>query len=690
MKLMNLAVIFFFIIKFRLYIGQKLYLLATTYPTQSSTESINSECKEFENNLSCQSLALHRTCGYPAANPSKNLNAFCKELIHYIRCAKCRIFACPEEMNIVSVQKHIIIQEANYDTKCLYKLTSTSIDSTSLKNKIKSKKINTEVLFTTTKSVKTLKPIRLSNPSTSTKKMTTKTTSLDIDKIDEILKGNISNSYREYLYETKAGLRFHSKQQTTNQQHRKITEADIDKSKIDLNKTFKYTNQPIENTFVISTPNEFEDLNKDTNFPTIYDYNNSPILSSNKGTRKFFISDANNIVKTDEEPQQLKQQSNTEEFDLSNLDENSLEVLKNLTLETTNDITTDLNTNDVKSVVDAPKKLNQLSISFDHINVRNNTLKAISLLNNLTFDVNIINRTDIFKGVRNGAVYLHSKTYFTLNLHDHIDNFCITSTNSKNKLKRLKHQNLKTFEQININDSCEQGWTISFWIKVSNLNLFDKTIIRVDTFSNRPLKQYNLNLMKYLIIRISNFDIRSQFLYKKKLWTLTQNVIWKSEWSQLTFTWHEFEGLTIYINERKIFCQQQYDFYSHKEDKNNKMNSFNFADNYNDFLGYQYLFTKTTSLFDTENIGSNTNGTNTIANSNIQSLIYIGLNNKAKSVSRKMYWTNREEQNNILLTTAYAEAILIDELLIFNYLMDSKQILELYLKGILENFFNNI
>ena len=151
--------------------------------------------------------------------------------------------------------------------------------------------------------------------------------------------------------------------------------------------------------------------------------------------------------------------------------------------------------------------------------------------------------------------------------------------------------------------------------------------------------------MKYLIIRISNFDIRSQFLYKKKLWTLTQNVIWKSEWSQLTFTWHEFEGLTIYINERKIFCQQQYDFYSHKEDKNNKMNSFNFADNYNDFLGYQYLFTKTTSLFDTENIGSNTNGTNTIANSNIQSLIYIGLNNKAKSVSRKMYWTNVYKKN---------------------------------------------
>jgi hypothetical protein len=246
-------------------------------------------------------------------------------------------------------------------------------------------------------------------------------------------------------------------------------------------------------------------------------------------------------------------------------------------------------------------------------------------------------------------------------------------------LKNFRQHNIKTIEPSSNNDSCDQGWTVSFWIKVSNLNLFDKTIIRVDTFSNKPLKQYNTNSMKYLIIRISNFDIRTQFLYKKKLWTLTQNVIWKSEWSQLSITWHEFEGITVYINERKIICQQHFEFYNHKEDKN-KMSSFNFGDSISEFLNFQNIFTKSVTYFDSETNSSSINFINA-NNYNVQSLIYIGLNNKAKSVNRKMYWMNREEQNNVLLTTAYAEAILIDELLIYNYRLNSKQILELYLKG---------
>ena len=164
--------------------------------------------------MTCQSLALHRTCGYPAANPNKNLNAFCKELIHYIRCAKCRILACADDINVVSVQKHIIIQEANYDTKCLFKITTTSIDTSKpttlnsyLKTKIKHTNPKTvSTTSTTTRStVKNLKPTRIRS-STIYGKMNKLATTLDIKTIDEILKGNISNSYREFLSETKAAL----------------------------------------------------------------------------------------------------------------------------------------------------------------------------------------------------------------------------------------------------------------------------------------------------------------------------------------------------------------------------------------------------------------------------------------------------------------------------------------------------
>ena len=676
-----------------------------------------SECKEFETHLTCQSLALHRTCGYPAANPNKNLNAFCNELVHYIRCAKCRISACADDINVVSVKKHIILQEANYDTKCLFKITPVSLDistatSTNPNYFLRSKfrKITPESkAFTTTEStasnVKTLKTMKPTKTKSSTKTGSTNTngkmnkygTTLDIETIDELLKGNISNSYREFLSETKAALRFNKHATPT----RKPNNIEIDNNKstkdlqmfaslVSFNKTFKYTHQPTENTFVISTPNEYEDFNKDANSRTINELHNpsnpDPMLSKGSlNTRKSMMSIANSIFEkqeTTETPSTLPSPSAVE-FDFSSLDEKSIEFLKNLTLETTTSSMIEKPT--TESVTETSKKLNYLSINFDHINVRNNTSKVLSSLSDLTFDLNIVNRTDIFKGVRNGAIYLHSKTYFTLNLNEHIENFCITSVNAKNKLMQFRKQNIKIIEPNINSDACEQGWTISFWIKVSNLNLFDKTIIRVDTFSNRPLKQYNSNIMKYLIIRISNFDIRAQFLYKKKLWTLTQNVIWKSEWSQLSITWHEFEGITVYINERKIVCQQHFEFYNHKEDRN-KMGSFNFGDSFNDFLNIQTYLSKSVAFFDSETY-NNASGSNFMNinnnNNNIQSLIYIGLNNKAKSVNRKMYWMNREEQNNILLTTAYAEAILIDELLIYNSCLNSKQILELYFKGIL-------
>src|SRR5437868_4557279 len=66
---------------------------------------------------------------------------------------------------------------------------------------------------------------------------------------------------------------------------------------------------------------------------------------------------------------------------------------------------------------------------------------------------------------------------------------------------------------------------------------------------------------KFFILKLSNFDMKVQFLYRRKLWTVLQNVIWKSEWTMLTFSWSEFEGITIYVNDKKLLCQQLYEYY---------------------------------------------------------------------------------------------------------------------------------
>lgn len=65
----------------------------------------------------------------------------------------------------------------------------------------------------------------------------------------------------------------------------------------------------------------------------------------------------------------------------------------------------------------------------------------------------------------------------------------------------------------------------------------------------------------------------------------------------------------------------------------------------------------------------------------LQSIIYMGLNNKIENKSRKKFWGSSQESNNILFTTAYAEAILLDNFEIYNYVLNAKDILESYLKG---------
>ena len=63
-------------------------------------------------------------------------------------------------------------------------------------------------------------------------------------------------------------------------------------------------------------------------------------------------------------------------------------------------------------------------------------------------------------------------------------------------------------------------------------------------------------------------------------------------------------------------------------------------------------------------------------------LIYIGLNNNVNRYGRKFFWSYRDEssntQQNVLLASTFSEAILLDEMVIINYKISSKDIMQIY------------
>lgn len=270
-------------------------------------------------------------------------------------------------------------------------------------------------------------------------------------------------------------------------------------------------------------------------------------------------------------------------------------------------------------------KLNHLLITFDNIDTRKNTIEVFTPNRGSNLNLKILNRTDIFKGIKSGAVYLHSKTSFILNLMDKSSDFCLTS---------LAERDL----------TCSNGWSVNFWIKISYLNLFDKTLLKVDNFVNNKID----HLSKYFLLRVSSYEIKIEFLYKRKLWSVNQNVIWKSEWSMLSFTWSEFDGITVYINGKKLFCQQGFDYYPLNDKSEDILDPIKRSFNYS------------------------------------TGIIYIGLNNKLNKNSRKFYWNYRDQttslNQNVNLTSSFSESILLDEMSILNSKIASREISNIYLK----------
>jgi hypothetical protein len=306
-----------------------------------------------------------------------------------------------------------------------------------------------------------------------------------------------------------------------------------------------------------------------------------------------------------------------------------------------------LNQQAVNSANQANDKLDKLLIDFDNIDRKRNTIQVKSSLNNTQFAMRIFNRTDVFKGVRNGAIYLHSKTNFMLNLNQHSSDFCLTS-------QRL-------------NSACSNGWTVSFWIKISNLNLFDKTILKVDNLNTNRV-DFN---SKFFLIKLTNFDLRVQFLYKRKLWTIVQNVLWKSEWTLLTLTWSEYDGITLYINEKKLLCQQLYDYYSMRDDLTRR----------DDFL-----VSSGRKPSDVYNEATDTYSKRSFGNELQSGVIYIGLNNQLNRFGRKFFWNYESSNQNVLLASTFSEAVLLDQMSLVNHLLSSKEIMESFYKGNLNLF----
>ena len=66
---------------------------------------------------------------------------------------------------------------------------------------------------------------------------------------------------------------------------------------------------------------------------------------------------------------------------------------------------------------------------------------------------------------------------------------------------------------------------------------------------------------------------------------------------------------------------------------------------------------------------------------NKSSIIFIGLNNKISPFSKHFFWNYRDENHDPFSSSVLSESILIDELKIINFRMNTKDISKLYLKG---------
>lgn len=94
-------------------------------------------------------------------------------------------------------------------------------------------------------------------------------------------------------------------------------------------------------------------------------------------------------------------------------------------------------------------KIEHLLLNFDYIDLRKNQIEVLTSNTQAILYAKIVNRTDIFKGVSGGAIYLHSKTSLYLNLNNHSSHLCLTS-----------------LAEVGHDVACANGWTVSFWIKV--------------------------------------------------------------------------------------------------------------------------------------------------------------------------------------------------------------------------------
>ncbi|RNA07694.1 hypothetical protein BpHYR1_014416 [Brachionus plicatilis] len=293
--------------------------------------------------------------------------------------------------------------------------------------------------------------------------------------------------------------------------------------------------------------------------------------------------------------------------------------------------------------IEPSEKLENLFINFDSIDIVENRVEVLTS-GRLKYWAKIENKTDILRGIRNGAIYLHSKTSLSLDLMEQSQDLCVTS------LKDARDK----FDQ-----SCVNGWTVSFWFKVSYLNLFDKTILKVDNFIDNKVTDFS----KYLLIKISNWEVRVEFLYRRKFWSIAQKFVWRPEWTMLSMTWSEFEGLSVFINGNRLFSQQLFEYYS-SSDIYGAMKSNNFEDILEDEKLVNYLAKRSFNL--TQNLG----------------VINIGLTNKISQNTRKFFFSYRDRiaAQNSSQTAVYSESILLDQMFILNKKIGSREIYNLYVK----------
>ena len=157
---------------------------------------------------------------------------------------------------------------------------------------------------------------------------------------------------------------------------------------------------------------------------------------------------------------------------------------------------------------------------------------------------------------------------------------------------------------------------------------------------------------KFLAIKVSNHNIRIQFLYKSKLWSIEQEVLWQSEWSMFTLTWAEFEGLAVYVNNKLINYQQNFEYYSPQTSQ--KMTMFE------------------------EELTENE-----LVKRNLQpGTIFVGFNNEVPEHARAFFWNfNNEAVDGGEQESPLSEAILLDELDIKNFRSQTKDIFENYLRS---------